>query len=148
MLMWKLLFCMHIVNILSFFRTGLQGRTVNNWLVIPCMNIFGKKIPAQRLVTRSFDVFFDLRPNKRLSKQSLGWWSEAPSHPLWRHCNGQVGYHLARDCKTQLPAGTWGSLKCSRDTRHRWTHWHFDNRRGSPGHSANVTGNTSRIQGL
>ena len=30
-------------------------------------------IPAQRLVTRSFDVFFDLRLNKRLSKQSWGW---------------------------------------------------------------------------
>ena len=27
---------------------------------------------AQRPVTRSFDVFFDLRPNKRLSKQSWG----------------------------------------------------------------------------
>ena len=29
------------------------------------------EFPAQRPVTRSFDVFFDLRPNKRLSKQ---WW--------------------------------------------------------------------------
>ena len=29
------------------------------------------EFPAQRPVTRSFDVFFDLRPNKRLSKQSL-----------------------------------------------------------------------------
>ena len=27
------------------------------------------KFPAQRLVTGSFDVFFDLRLNKRLSKQ-------------------------------------------------------------------------------
>ena len=27
------------------------------------------EFPAQRPVTRSFDVFFDLRPNKRLSKQ-------------------------------------------------------------------------------
>ena len=26
--------------------------------------------PSQRPVTQSFDVFFDLRPNKRLSKQS------------------------------------------------------------------------------
>ena len=26
------------------------------------------EFPAQRPVTRSFDVFFDLRPNKRLSK--------------------------------------------------------------------------------
>ena len=28
----------------------------------------------QRPVTRNFDVFFDLRLNKRLSKQSWGWW--------------------------------------------------------------------------
>ena len=27
------------------------------------------EFPAQRSVTRSFDVIFDLRPNKRLSKQ-------------------------------------------------------------------------------
>ena len=36
----------------------------------------------------AFDVFFDLRPNKRLSKQSWDWWFETPSRPLWRHCNG------------------------------------------------------------
>ena len=30
---------------------------------------------------------FDLRLNKRLSKQSWGWWLETPSRPLWRHCN-------------------------------------------------------------
>ena len=45
------------------------------------------EFPAQRLVTRSFDVFFDLRLNKRLSKQSWGWWFETLSCPLWRHCN-------------------------------------------------------------
>ena len=45
------------------------------------------EFPAQRPVTRSFDVFFNLRPNKRLSKQSWGWWFEMPSHPSWRHCN-------------------------------------------------------------
>ena len=44
-------------------------------------------IPSQRPVTWSFDVFFDLRLNKRLSDQSRGWWFETPSHPLWRHCN-------------------------------------------------------------
>ena len=32
------------------------------------------EFPAQRPVTRSFDVIFDLHPNKRLGKQSLGWW--------------------------------------------------------------------------
>ena len=29
------------------------------------------EFPAQMPVTQSFDVFFNLRPNKRLSKQ---WW--------------------------------------------------------------------------
>ena len=43
---------------------------------------------SQRPVTQSFDVFFDLRLNKRLSKQSWGWWFETPSRSLWRHCNG------------------------------------------------------------
>ena len=33
---------------------------------------------------------FDLRLNKRLSKQSWGWWFETPSRPLWRHCNGKL----------------------------------------------------------
>ena len=49
---------------------------------------------AQRPVTRSFDVFFDLRPNKRLSKQSWGWWSETPSSSLWRHRNEKFTIHV------------------------------------------------------
>ena len=53
------------------------------------------EFPAQRPVTRSFDVFFDLRPNKRLSKQSWGWWSETPSSSLWRHHNA---YHCHALC--------------------------------------------------
>ena len=43
------------------------------------------EFPAQRPVTRSFDVFYDLRLKKRLSKQSWGWWLEMLSRPLWRH---------------------------------------------------------------
>ena len=38
-------------------------------------------------MTRKFNVFFDLRPNKRLSKQSWGWWFETPPWSLWRQCN-------------------------------------------------------------
>ena len=45
------------------------------------------EFPAERQVVRSFDVFFDLRLHKRLSKQSWGWWFETLSHPSWRHCN-------------------------------------------------------------
>ena len=45
------------------------------------------EFPSQRPVTRNFDVFFDPRLNKRLSKQSRGWWLETPSCSLWRHCD-------------------------------------------------------------
>ena len=34
-------------------------------------------------------VLFALRLNKRLNKQSWGWWFETPSCPLWRHCNAR-----------------------------------------------------------
>ena len=47
------------------------------------------EFPTQRPVTRSFDVFFDLRLNKRLSKQPWGWWFETPSWSLWRHRNAK-----------------------------------------------------------
>ena len=46
-----------------------------------------QRVPAQRPVTRSFDVFFDLHPNKRSSKQSWGWLFETLSRPLWPHRN-------------------------------------------------------------
>ena len=49
------------------------------------------EFPTRRPVTRIFDVFFDLRLNKRLSKQRCGWWFETPSCLLWRHskCLGE-----------------------------------------------------------
>ena len=37
------------------------------------------EFPAQRPVMRSFDVFFDLHLNKRLSKQRWGWWFDTSS---------------------------------------------------------------------
>ena len=52
-----------------------------------CNSLVTYEFLAQRPVTRSFDVFFDLRLNERLSKQSWGWWFETPLRPLWRHCH-------------------------------------------------------------
>ena len=52
------------------------------------------EFPAQRPVTRSVDIFYDLRPNKRLSKQSWGWWFETLSRPLWCHCNEIAENHI------------------------------------------------------
>ena len=46
------------------------------------------EFPTQRPVTRSFDVFFDLCLNKRLSKQLRSWWFETPSRLLWHNCDG------------------------------------------------------------
>ena len=48
--------------------------------------------PSQRPVTRSFDIFFDPRLNKRLGKQSRRRWFETPSRSLWRHCNVRTQY--------------------------------------------------------
>ena len=47
---------------------------------------------TQRPVTWSFDVYFDLCLNKRLSKQSWGWWFETLSSTLWCHRNGLFCY--------------------------------------------------------
>ena len=44
------------------------------------------EFPYKRPETRSFDIFFFLRTNKRRSKQSWDWWFETPS----RQCNTQV----------------------------------------------------------
>ena len=45
------------------------------------------EFPTQWPVTQSFDVYFDLRLNKRLCKQPWGWWFETLLCPLWRHSN-------------------------------------------------------------
>ena len=78
------------------------------------------EFPAQRPVTRSFDVFFDLRLNKRLIKQSRGWWFETLSRHrndkrevlvLWRHIRrlflhtAQICYQLVNNnCDYRFPA--------------------------------------------
>ena len=64
------------------------------------------EFPAQRPVTRSFHVCLDLRLNKRLSKQSWGWWFETPTRSLWRHCNDKSYVVLVRPAV--LPKGYVG----------------------------------------
>ena len=78
------------------------------------------EFPAQRPVTQKFDVFFDLRPNKRLSKQSWSWWFETQSRPLWRHRNvrSQANEQQAVLMHSNLTATwtdilVWRSLSCN-----------------------------------
>ena len=74
---------------------------------------------SQREVTRSFDVFFDLRLNKRLSKQSWGWWFETPSHPLLRHYyDTRIWYD-----KKDKPAGMHIELQYGKLRPFSWVGW-------------------------
>ena len=74
------------------------------------------EFPAQRPVTRSFDVFFDLRLNKRLSKQPWGWWFETPAWSLWRHRNDRI-YNQRHQTRTERnTALSWSFSSQSSDT--------------------------------
>ena len=58
------------------------------------------EFPTQRPVTLSFDVFFDLRLNKRLSKQLWGWWFESQSSSLWRNRDA-FNYNICTRCSSR-----------------------------------------------
>ena len=44
-------------------------------------------IPRTKASVAELWCFLCSAPDKRLCKQSWGWWFGMPSHPLWRHCN-------------------------------------------------------------
>ena len=87
----------------SHCRTVCNIRIIQNWPMMTSSNgnifrvtgpLCGEftgpgEFPTQKPVTRSFDVLFDLRLNKRLSKQPWGWWLETPSWSLWRQRNAE-----------------------------------------------------------
>ena len=70
---------------IPFMMTSSNGNIFR--VTGPLCGEFTSEFPSKRAVTCSFDVFFYLRLNKRLSKQSWGWWFQTPSCSLWRHCN-------------------------------------------------------------
>ena len=88
---WSVLMCpwiqvTGILFITPWWRHQMETVSALLALCLGNSSVTGE-VPSQRPVTRSFDVFFDLRLNKRWSKQSWGWWFETPSCSLWRHCN-------------------------------------------------------------
>ena len=70
------------------------------------------EFPTQKPLTRSFDVFFDLRLNKRLNMQSWGWWFETSSRPLWRHRNEAINSFTDITCVAQV--SEQANLRCAR----------------------------------
>ena len=87
--------------------------------------------PHKGPVTRSFGVFFDLCRNKRLSKQSEGWWFKTPSHPLWRHCNEEATIAISQlinaiDPPPALIRSNWFCINLQKPHLHsknHITHW-------------------------
>ena len=66
------------------------------------------EFPSRRPVTRSFDVFFDVCLNTRLSKQPRGRWFETPSHSLWRHCKERIlaqWHYMASNTRVTIGLG-------------------------------------------
>ena len=87
------------------------------------------EFPAQRPVTRSFDVFFDLRLNEqRLSKQSWGWWFETPTRPLWRHSNAVGNHHADSTGAKHIDKSYLGIYKLRYSF---WTNRLFEKRQGT-----------------
>ena len=69
----------------SFMMTSWHGNIFR--VTSPmCGEFTGDRwILRTKLVTRSFDVIFDLRLNKQLSKQWWGWWFDTTSRPWWSY---------------------------------------------------------------
>ena len=63
-----------------------------NWHFVRGIHRVTGGFPSQRPVTRSFDVLFDLRLNKRLCKQWKRRWFEKTPCSLWCHCNVKCFY--------------------------------------------------------
>ena len=82
------------------------------------------EFPAKRPVTRSLDVFFDLRLNQRLSKQSWGWWFETLPRPLWRHCNVICGNLFKQQAPSHHLNQWWCiiDLKLQLEWKCEWTY--------------------------
>ena len=78
---WTVLHIMTSSNGNFFPRYWPFVRGIHRWQV---------DSPHKKPVTRSLDIFFDLRLNKWLNKQRGRRWFERVSHSLWRHCDDFV----------------------------------------------------------
>ena len=88
-----IILCVHISSgvVFAFYMMTSSNGNIFRVTGHLCGEFTGPgEFPAQWPVTQSFDVFFDLRLNKRLSKQSWGWWFETLSWSLWHQCNELV----------------------------------------------------------
>ena len=98
---WVLVPYFLISFMVASLALGLVNWFWNVWLNRPIANHTTKHNKAMMTSSNGnifrvtgHDVFFDLHPNKRLSKQRWGWWNETPLCPLWRDRNGANCVHM------------------------------------------------------
>ena len=74
---------------ISKIFTQWWGPEVPRWEWLPTIWLvqYISRIQIKMSLLPVFDVFFDLRLDKRLRKQWWGWWFETPSRPLYCHYN-------------------------------------------------------------
>ena len=85
------------------------------------------EFPAQKPVTRSFDVFL-------IPAWINGWWFETPSRPLWRHCNAWMVFILPNTgSQHKLDHVVHGGLSTIDQPRGNFSifYWVYHNLRGS-----------------
>ena len=88
-------------RVLKFSCTG-DGNAVKHIVIALQYSPFARGIvtggfPSPKAVMQSFDVFFDVKPRKPLSKQSSGRWS---GKLMWRHCNVTNGMESQSDIQS------------------------------------------------
>ena len=91
-------------NIQWYQTFRLQAWPYNNfsnysWWRHQMETFFTGGFPSERPVTRSFVLFFDLRLNKPVCKQSRRRWFQTPWRSLWRHCNVSVNVERAESAE-------------------------------------------------
>ena len=98
--------CVYLWVVLGYFMMTSSNGNIFHVTSPLCGEFTGPgEFPTHTPVTRSFDVFFHLSLNKRLT-QPWGWWFETPSWSFWRQCN--------------VPSG---SCYCQYLTKSVLTHW-------------------------
>ena len=84
--LWSWSFLPSILHISHFFLSSKYIFQDHAWWRHQ-METFLGAFPSNMQGTRSFDIFFDLRLNKRCCKQSKRWRFDTQLHSLWRNSN-------------------------------------------------------------
>ena len=105
----------------SWWRHQVETSISHRWIPL-----------THRPVTRNYEVFFDLRLNKRLSKQSRRRWFEMSLRSLWRHWRHCLDPN-DEACGAKASMGPLDCLERNIDCHHSLSGVHSPNGRVMPG---------------